>query len=385
MKIKITAHIKQHAGDSLCECQDSFSYNLEKCAFAVSDGVGQAYRPELWSRILTREYVNNPDNFIKNDGDNDIRINTELKLPQKWKKEELEAYQKATPQEQFLLDLKKGQINIAAATFIGIQLKDNCVHYYAIGDSVLFFYDYGNKKLKRISSMLTENGEMFFSNSPEYVDSDENINGKIIEGVLGIQEGVLIMATDALSDWISEICHLENFEALLEELISISSHKDYDKFIDSKRIHADPVKIKDDDTTFIALKIQDIENLGISFDLGFAKDLPTLIALEDGDDLQESQELEVAPLVNKIENENNDNSENNNDNKKLQSRMLLEELEKSKQEITKLRQKIQELETEKKNLELLILNSSNCQGKARFSKLSSSIKKGKNNKKGKRH
>ena len=45
MKIKFTSHIKQHAGDILLECQDSFNYNLENLSFAVSDGVSQAYRP----------------------------------------------------------------------------------------------------------------------------------------------------------------------------------------------------------------------------------------------------------------------------------------------------------------------------------------------------
>ena len=63
MKIFLTAHIKQHAGDILLECQDSFDYNLEKKTFSVSDGVSQAYRPELWSRLLTSSFVNNPDTW----------------------------------------------------------------------------------------------------------------------------------------------------------------------------------------------------------------------------------------------------------------------------------------------------------------------------------
>ena len=80
MKIKFASHIKQHAGDILLECQDSFNYNLENLSFAVSDGVSQAYRPELWSRILTEAYINNPDVFFVKDSESNLTIRIELKV-----------------------------------------------------------------------------------------------------------------------------------------------------------------------------------------------------------------------------------------------------------------------------------------------------------------
>lgn len=104
MKIKFTSHIKQHAGDILLECQDSFNYNLENLSFAVSDGVSQAYRPELWSRILTEAYINNPDVFFVKDSESNLTINPLLGLSSKWAEAENLAYKNATPQEQFVLD-----------------------------------------------------------------------------------------------------------------------------------------------------------------------------------------------------------------------------------------------------------------------------------------
>lgn len=268
MKIKLTAQIKQHAGDILLECQDSFNYNLENKAFSVSDGVSQAYRPELWSRILTDAYVQQPEIFFTEEGTSK-RVNPQLGLKDKWSVEEHDEYVKATSQEQFLLDLKKKAINMGAATFIGVQLVENGILYHTIGDSVLFFYDYETKGLNIISSMIPENGDIVFNNSPEYIDSNECNHGKIISGVLPYREGILIMATDALSDWIVERRDLD-IESVLHELMGFANHEQYDNFVDSIRNNSLPTKLKDDDTTFVALEFSDVEDDNIDLEIGCA-------------------------------------------------------------------------------------------------------------------
>lgn len=260
MKIKFTAHIKQHAGDVLLECQDSFDYNLENLSFAVSDGVSQAYRPELWSRILTKAYVTSPDSFFVRNEAGQYVINSNLGLSCKWSEEEKAAYRNASPQERFVLDMKKNSINIGAATFIGVKLKKEGIVYHTIGDSVLFFFDYDTKELTAYSSMMPESGEMVFNNSPEYIDTNECNHGKVVSGILPYKKGILFMATDALSDWIVERkASAEVIETILQDMMSIPSHEDYDYFIDCARNDENPTRLKDDDTTFIALEFTDID------------------------------------------------------------------------------------------------------------------------------
>lgn len=260
MKIKFTAHIKQHAGDVLLECQDSFDYNLENLSFAVSDGVSQAYRPELWSRILTKAYVTSPDSFFVRNEAGQYVINSNLGLSCKWSEEDKAAYRNASPQEQFVLDMKKNSINIGAATFIGVKLKKEGIVYHTIGDSVLFFFDYDTKELTAYSSMMPESGEMVFNNSPEYIDTNECNHGKVVSGILPYKKGILFMATDALSDWIVERkASAEVIGTILQDMMSIPSHEDYDYFIDCARNDENPTKLKDDDTTFIALEFTDID------------------------------------------------------------------------------------------------------------------------------
>lgn len=260
MKIKFTAHIKQHAGDVLLECQDSFDYNLENLSFAVSDGVSQAYRPELWSRILTKAYVTSPDSFFVRNEAGQYVINSNLGLSCKWSEEEKAAYRNASPLERFVLDMKKNSINIGAATFIGVKLKKEGIVYHTIGDSVLFFFDYDTKELTAYSSMMPESGEMVFNNSPEYIDTNECNHGKVVSGILPYKKGILFMATDALSDWIVERkASAEVIETILQDMMSIPSHEDYDYFIDCARNDENPTKLKDDDTTFIALEFTDID------------------------------------------------------------------------------------------------------------------------------
>lgn len=261
MKIKLTAHIKQHAGDVLLECQDSFDYNLENLSFAVSDGVSQAYRPELWSRILTKAYVTSPDSFFVRNEVGQYVINSNLGLSHKWVEDENIAYKNASPQEQFILDLKKNSINFGAATFVGVKLEKEGIAYHTIGDSVLFFFDYNTKKLSAYSSMMPESGEMVFNNNPEYIDSNECNHGNIVSGILPYRKGILFMATDALSDWIVERkASDKGIETILQDMMSIPSHDDYDNFVDCARNDENPTKLKDDDTTFIALEFTDVDN-----------------------------------------------------------------------------------------------------------------------------
>lgn len=272
MKIKITAHIKQHAGDVLFECQDSFDYNLDNFSFAVSDGVSQAYRPELWSRILTKVFVIFPDSFFVSNDEGKYVINPSLGLCSKWAEEEENAYKNASPQEKFILDMKKNSINISAATFIGVKLKKEGVAYHTIGDSVLFFFDYETKELTAYSSMMPESGEMVFNNSPEYIDSNECNHGIVASGILPYRKGILFMATDALSDWIVERkASSKVVETILLDMMSITSHEDYDSFVDSARNNENPTKLKDDDTTFIALEFTDIDDEKLEIEKKYAE------------------------------------------------------------------------------------------------------------------
>lgn len=280
MKIGLTAHIKQHAGDVLLECQDSFDYNLENLSFAVSDGVSQAYRPELWSRILTKAFVDSPQAFFVRNETGQFVINSQLGLSDKWSADEQAAYNNASPQEQFILDMKKNSINISAATFIGVKLNKEGIEYHTIGDSVLFFFDYRSMELKAYSSMMPESGELVFNNSPEYIDSNECNHGNVISGIIPYKNGILLMATDALSDWIIERkSSSANIEIILQDMISISTHEDYDKFVDSARNGETSTKLKDDDTTFIALEFTDVDNAGVEFEQKYAEKFDKLYTI----------------------------------------------------------------------------------------------------------
>lgn len=108
--------------------------------------------------------------------------------------------------------------------------------------------------------MMPESGEMVFNNSPEYIDTNECNHGKVVSGILPYKKGILFMATDALSDWIVERkASAEVIETILQDMMSIPSHEDYDYFIDCARNDENPTKLKDDDTTFIALEFTDID------------------------------------------------------------------------------------------------------------------------------
>ena len=265
MEIRLTAHIKQHAGDILLECQDSFNYNLDNRAFAVSDGVSQAYCPELWSRLLTSAYVRHPEIFFTRSQDG-LRLNTDLDLKDNWEAMEADICARADSQEKFILSLKKESVGVGAATFIGVHLKEEGIVYQTVGDSVLFFYDTREERLDIISSMVSD-GEMAFTNSPEYIDTEERIRGKVAEGILPFKDGILFMATDALSDWI--LADKETTLEKIERLINVGDHIAYSNCIDALRTDKED-KMKDDDATFIALEFSGTEDTEPHFIINYA-------------------------------------------------------------------------------------------------------------------
>ena len=346
MKIFLTAHIKQHAGDILLECQDSFDYNLEKKTFSVSDGVSQAYRPELWSRLLTSSFVNNPDTFLLKSEDNKYIINPRLGLKGAWTEEVNRAYENATSQERFLLDMKKEAIDIGAATFIGVQLTSAGIEYFAIGDSVLFFYDYETGDFNAISSMIPDDGNMIFNNSPEYIDTNEKCNGNIIHGILPYKKGILFLATDALSDWIVERRSLDVQETL-KTLMQISDHDTYDKFIDDIRTESQPKKLKDDDTTFLSLEFTEIDGDYMDIIPTYAVPFKTLVYGETINELRKkSEELDTLRSAKFNIERTLKKKEKDYDKISSENETQLQELSRCQSEIKTLRQSIGNLDSQ---------------------------------------
>lgn len=339
MNIKLTTHIKQHAGDILLECQDSFDYNLDNLSFAVSDGVSQSYRPELWSRLLTKVFVNNPDVFFVNNQDDKLQLNPDLELNHKWYLDEQTAYKNANQQEQFILDMKKNSISIAAATFIGIKLVEDGIQYHTIGDSVLFFYDYETRKLEAYSSMMPDSGDMVFNNSPEYIDSNGHNHGNVISGILPYRRGILLMATDALSDWIAERRESsDTIEALLKKMMCIQNHEEYDKFIDCARNEENPTKLKDDDTTFIALEFTKIDRNSPIVEQNFTDKFDSLllsnfiyernILIDELDRIKSTTTKELRTINKQLEDKKRDLENRDKQNNNLQNELNQAILEK---------------------------------------------------------
>lgn len=292
MRLKITAQIKQHAGDMLSECQDSFDMNIENLSFAVADGVSQAYRPELWSRLLTKYFVQNPETFFVWNNTN-IKLNSNHALKDRWEELVEQAYEEATDNERFLLDMKRSSINIGASTFIGVQFKEDGIQYFTIGDSVLFFYSFQRRKIEIISSMLGDGDSLAFNNSPEYIDTNEQNHGSIIEGRLDYEDGIILMATDALSDWIVE--QQEAFEQALGKLTDCKNHKEYDTLINELRSGKQLPKLKDDDTTFIVIEISEANSREITTEFSYAESFENLIKNESVIELKKrTEQFEAA-------------------------------------------------------------------------------------------
>ena len=70
-----------------------------------------------------------------------------------------------------------------------------------------------------------------------------------------LKEGVLLLMTDALSDWFTTHYNTDDEEAL-NRLLSLENQEDFDSFIAQER---STLALKDDDTTLIIVKLSDTD------------------------------------------------------------------------------------------------------------------------------
>jgi len=204
-RIKVTAFSMQKLGNEPDENEDSFSYNVKRGKFAIADGVSDSCFSKLWSETLTNFFVNSDYSLFSIDVSPDD-LKNKILLP--ILKHSQEEWNKRIDWKNLPWYVERKARMGAFATFLGVEIKKEKSWRWraiAIGDTCLFQVSKGT-----ITDIFPRYKSSDFGNEPFVLSSVfpfETLKNCKVEFKEGkIDEGEIILATDAVAKWIIEQC-----------------------------------------------------------------------------------------------------------------------------------------------------------------------------------
>lgn len=286
--MEIRAFITHKKAESFSDCQDRFSIGIDTKSVAVSDGMSQSFFQKIWAEILVAAFVNNLQWNLCDEQSEDL-----LKKQQgKWLgcvQDRIEEQKHDGTKENVIYRNEKfiAQGKSAGATLVGVRFSGNKWHCEVLGDSCLI--EVKNEEIVRICT--SQEGEEF-DNFPDHYDSNPKHSGKgtakEFEGTLE-NDNVLLLVSDPFSDFLNEQSKKGSVKGLVEALLSISSHEEFEKLVEdwraNKGMHNDDSTLLviryDGSTELNVLYVDSLEELGQK-ETKKSSNLPVLIKKTEG-------------------------------------------------------------------------------------------------------
>lgn len=262
--MEVSAFITHKKAECFSDCQDRFSINKDTKSIAVSDGMSQSVFQKYWAQILVEEFTSSKE--WKPD------LDSVRKLSIKWNDKVLKYLDDETKAGRDPWRARRSIDNgrSAGATILGVRFNGQKWTCDVLGDSCLIVIQ--NNKIK---SIITSEEVESFDNYPDYYDSNPKKTGK---GTLKTQSGelssgdVVLLVSDPFSDYLNKHKNEEKSSVLIEQLININSHEEYEALVDEWRTTG----MHDDDSTIVIVK----EDNSDAFNYGYIDDISQLIADE---------------------------------------------------------------------------------------------------------
>lgn len=279
MELRYSTFIMPHIGDLYSQCADRFAIGKEHPCFAIADGVGASFYPEIWADLVSGDFVNNPETFVS-----DNKLTREEQLINNWSCAVNDRNKQLTASELFIIDMAKEKCDFAACTFVGLIVDKYKWKCSALGDSYLFVLD---KNYQIIDSVASQKGETF-DNFPEYFASKTgNNNGSVVTCEDKIDNvAYFVLLTDAISDWFIKVD-----SAKREELIHVKDLSSFRSLVTKER---ESGELKDDDTSAVIIEVINDGDEFIKLTELFTSNIHQLIAEEEIAEEKRKQDEEDA-------------------------------------------------------------------------------------------
>ncbi|WP_165157533.1 protein phosphatase 2C domain-containing protein [Parabacteroides sp. ZJ-118] len=251
----IRAFITHKQAELFADCQDRFGVNPDTKSIAVSDGMGSTWQQKIWAQLLVDTYT----------GSNEWTPTIESIKPlcQTWRDRVTDFIQKLKDSNAPENMIYRNERNLsegrsAGATFVGIRFCGYEWSGSVLGDSCLIEWD-GKSAVFHTSQDVEA-----FDSYPDYFDSATSKDGKgtpkSIKGVLGKGES-LFLVSDPFSEFLLEHSKQEDIVNYVQQLWSLSSHKDFETLVCEWRKEG----MHNDDTTLVIVENDNSEILTVTY------------------------------------------------------------------------------------------------------------------------
>lgn len=256
-------------GNTLDEYEDAYGCSLETLQFAIADGATESTFAEIWSSILTRQFVSDPPKDFPPSTESLIEwlspLQKEWHCNINWDHLPWYAEEKARggayatllgirflEGEEEASQPKGGFFKKLGGLFMNDEEEGHRWQAITFGDSNLFHIR--NNTLLRAWPI---NKSADFDSRPVLICSNPKKNHSLWPTVATLEgdyepRDVFLLATDALAKWFLERC--EKGEQPWRRLLSMKSDDDFSSMVDKLRAQK---HLKNDDTTLIILEWPD--------------------------------------------------------------------------------------------------------------------------------
>lgn len=227
-------------------CSDRIAVAPDRGRFAVADGVSSSHLPGLWAGLVGLDFITErgpADRWAEGLDDERRTVLREL-----WEEDCDETERNADPAGARRLRRTRSFYGHGASTLAGITIGAGELSYCIIGDSCLWVRNAGGR-----TECLPEG--VRFSNLTEAVSSAPAPLPEAVSGRMPLREGVLVLATDALSDWIGRM--EENGGDPIGLLEGLGSREEFEALVRRYRGVEGPEHLNDDDVAAVVIRVGD--------------------------------------------------------------------------------------------------------------------------------
>lgn len=252
---RIEGFITAHIGDPISDCDDNFSYNFEKCNFAVADGSSSDFFSKIYSRMLADKFVESSGQFYQEENIKDI--NAEWRTSVKSKLDEAGCKPGSFPYVRFQ------KLDPGCSTLIGLKFyeEDGEIKFVCsgLGDSVLFFVP-EDAKTPTLQFSSYSNDEYSLDQSVVFGYTPVISRSYSTQWLENIKEyssflakGVFYLMTDGMAEWILRTDN-GTIEDKFSEIEKIHTQESFEVYVDNIRNKG----AHNDDMTLLKIYIEEV-------------------------------------------------------------------------------------------------------------------------------
>lgn len=231
-------------------CADRLAVSPVKGRFCIADGVSGSHLGGAWAWLLCQDFIS--ETSPATEWAKEINEERKVVLSELWNDECNEMERNSTPDSLRRLKRTRSYYGHGASTLTGITISEGRLYYSIIGDSCLWLKS-------RAGGLKCLPEGINITNIADAVTSDWKSFPSPDKGDLPLEDGFIVLATDALSEWIAKMN--DSGKDGIAILAGLESEDDFVEMIRKYRNAPEPERLKDDDVGVIIINIQDIDNL----------------------------------------------------------------------------------------------------------------------------